>query len=342
MSHTPQVAAAYIPKTDSTPARYDYTRVFRRVCPIFEEADAVIANLETTLRTSPPYTGYPTFAAPAQLAFAMREAGVDIALTANNHICDKGAGGIRSTLALLDSAGLYHTGAFIDSADLRARNPFRFTTGGLRFALLNYTYGTNGLPVPKGFHVNRIDTAAIARDLVAARDYETDCVIVCYHWGEEYFSQPTRRQKALAAWTRAHGADIIIGGHPHVVEPAEAHYNADSTAVTGATYYSLGNFVSNQRHRRTDGGMIAEITVTKADSLPLSYDLGYRLVWVHTPYEGGIRRYEVLPSDVCDTLLADNPARSAAELFFRDSRKLLLTADTVFRGCLDFSTEAIL
>jgi poly-gamma-glutamate synthesis protein (capsule biosynthesis protein) len=346
MSHSPQVAAA------RTPAGYDYTGVFRYFRPVFEGADIAVANLETTLRTTPPYTGYPSFAAPVELAFALREAGIDIVTTANNHICDKGGAGIRSTLALLDSAGLRHTGAFLDSTDRRARNPLRFTAGGMRFALLTYTYGTNGIPVPKGLMVNIIDTAVIARDLSFAREQKPDCIIVSYHWGEEYRTLPTRAQRDLAAWTRARGADLIIGGHPHVVEPVEAHYNADSTEVVGATYYSLGNFVSNQRRRHTDGGIAADITVTRArisapaaditvtraaepaaDSMafgtppPLRFDLGWRPGWVHTFWRDGARRYEVLPAPALDTLPAD--ARSAAQTFLADTRRLLSTSDTL-------------
>jgi poly-gamma-glutamate synthesis protein (capsule biosynthesis protein) len=207
MSHQPQVAAALTPQGD-----YDYTATFRHLRPIFQTPGldrfgrpaaptVAVANLETTLRAAPPYTGYPSFAAPAALAADMRRAGIEIATTANNHICDKGAAGIRTTLALLDSAGIRHTGAFLDSLDHRARNPLLFTAGGLRCALLAYTYGTNGLPVPRGMIVNLIDTAVIARDLaaIAARPDQTDCVIVVYHWGEEYRSEPSRAQRSLAA-----------------------------------------------------------------------------------------------------------------------------------------------
>ena len=337
MSHGPQITAAR-----TTDGGYDYADVFSRVRPIFDNADVVVANLETTLRTTPPYTGYPRFAAPAELAAGMHEAGIDIVTLANNHICDKGRAGIISTIAIVDSAGLGRTGAFADSADRTAHNPLRFTAGGLRFALLNYTYGTNGMPVPKGLQVNLIDTAIIARDLAVARRDDPDCVIVSYHWGEEYCRQPTRIQRELAAWTHARGADIIIGGHPHVVEPVEAHYNSDSSRLVGATYYSLGNFVSNQRFSHTDGGMIAEITVTKTepsisaatsglfgapDSLvatghTICYDLAYRLVWVDTPVREGIRRYEVLPSPEADTL-------PAARRFFDNTRRLLSGIDSV-------------
>ncbi len=326
MSHTPQVEAARTPD-----GGYDYSGVFRHFRPIFEGAHVAIANLETTLRSQPPFTGYPSFAAPAALARDLRRAGIDIVTTANNHIVDKGAAGIRSTLAILDSAGIRHTGAFLDSTDRRARNPLRFSAGGLRFALLAYTYGTNGLPVPRGMIVNTIDTALIARDLEVVRrssdstdadstDADStaiDVVIVSYHWGEEYRPQPTLAQRRLAEWTHARGADLVIGGHPHVVEPIEVRYNADSTAVTGATYFSLGNFVSNQIRRHSDGGIAADITLVRRDSLPLRWDIGWRLAWVHTPVRDGVRRYEVLPHPRLDTLPA------AAATFVSDTRKLL-------------------
>ncbi len=352
MSHAPQVESARAAAlaritatardTAAPPVVYDYSEVFRHFRPIFESADVTIANLETTLRSDPPYTGYPSFAAPAELAFALREAGVTIATTANNHICDKGAAGIRRTLAILDSAEIMHTGAFLDSADRQARNPLRFSAGGMRFALLAYTYGTNGLAVPKGMMVNLTDTAVIARDLALARAGDTtDCVIVSYHWGEEYRTRPTQAQRRLAEWTRARGADIIIGGHPHVVEPIEVHLGTDTfagpsadspdvsiagpaaglPAVVGATYFSLGNFVSNQRGRRSDGGIVAEITVRRTDSLPVSYEFGWRLGWVHTFLRDGRHHYQVLPADALDTL--PEPALSAARRFAVDTRELL-------------------
>jgi poly-gamma-glutamate synthesis protein (capsule biosynthesis protein) len=325
MSHLPQVAAARI--DDGT---YDYGEVFRHVKPIFDSADVVVANLETTLRDKAPYTGYPTFAAPGELAFAMRDAGVDVATFANNHTCDKGARGIRSTLHLLDSAGIAHTGAFLDSADRANRNPLKFTAGGLRFALFNYTYGTNGIPAPRGMVVNLIDTAVIARDLVSIDRDSVDCVIVSYHWGDEYRSKPNYTQKTLAAWTRSKGADLIIGGHPHVIQPIEVHYNADSSAVVGATYYSLGNFVSNQRRRHTDGGMMAEVTVSRTDSLPLVWNVGYRLTWVYTPYCQGLRRFSVLPTQVADSLLARDSTLWQYTRFLRDTHRLLTDTLAVY------------
>ena len=164
MAHMPQVAAA---RRNGRYGRYDFSRQFEYVKPLFAAADRVIVNLETTLSPEGPYAGYPAFRTPDELAYALRDAGVDMAVLENNHCCDRGIRGIRSTLAALDDVGIRHTGAFIDTLRHGADHPLRFEAGGIRFALFSYTYGTNGLPVPAGATVNRIDTVMMARDLAA-------------------------------------------------------------------------------------------------------------------------------------------------------------------------------
>ena len=176
MQHMPQVFAAR--QRDGS---FDYTSCFSRLNNYFSSADFVIANLETTLGEE-PYSGYPRFRSPEALAGAMRRAGVDVAVLANNHICDRGAEGIRSTLAALDEAGLLHTGAFADSVPPRERHPLMLEKGAFRVALLNYTYGTNGLPVPSGCRVNGIDTVAIRREIALARQDGATHVALFVHW----------------------------------------------------------------------------------------------------------------------------------------------------------------
>ena len=151
MQHLPQVLAAR--RADGT---YDYTSVFEGVAPYFAAADLVAVNLETTLTASGDYAGYPCFRSPLSLAAALGEAGVDVCALANNHCCDGGAQGIRTTLAELDRLGIRHTGVFADSLSLRRDHPLILTAGGIRFALLNYTYSTNGIPVPPGAAVRMI------------------------------------------------------------------------------------------------------------------------------------------------------------------------------------------
>ena len=179
MQHTPQLTAARTPEGD-----FDFNASFdwvRGALPCGRCSDRQSRNHPFRIRT---YTGYPCFRSPAALAEALDSLGVDITVLANNHCCDGGSKGIRTTIRELDRHGIEHTGV-LDSSDFRARHPLRFEAGGIRFALLNYTYGTNGLPVPSGLSVNPIDTVRIAADLAAVEHDGVDCVIACMHWGNE-------------------------------------------------------------------------------------------------------------------------------------------------------------
>jgi len=291
MQHTPQIAAAR--KADG----FDYSPVFAAVRPRFDSADLVVVNLETTLTRSERYTGYPCFRSPIALAEALRDAGVDAAVLANNHCCDGGAAGIRTTAEVLDSCRILRTGVFTDSLDRMKRHPLLVACRTIPIALLNYTYSTNGIPVPKGVEVNRIDTVRMVSDIVDARNRGARCVVVCIHWGNEYERQPNAEQRRIASTLRRAGADVIIGHHPHVVQP----YEADSTH---AVFYSLGNFVSNQRRRYCDGGLMAEITLTfHPEDGHITYAAEAIPVWVALP------GYRILPCEVADTM--DLPAAYA-------------------------------
>lgn len=283
MQHLPQVAAAR--RADG----FDYSETFAAVRPRFRAADLTVVNLETTLTRSSRYTGYPMFRSPAALADALADAGVDIATLANNHCCDGGGTGIRTTIGELDRCGIRHTGAFADSADRAANHPLQIACRGVRFAFLNYTYGTNGLPVPEGAAVNLIDTLRMARDLGALCRDSIDCVVVCIHWGNEYQRYENADQRRLARFLRRHGADLVVGHHPHVIQPCEA----DSTY---AVLYSLGNFVSNQQRRYCDGGLMAEIDAVRHPGGRMTYGLRLIPVWVAIP------GYRILPPEAADTL----------------------------------------
>ena len=302
MCHYPQIAAAG--NGDS----YDFSPSFEFVKPIFESADAAIVNLETVISPDGRYSGYPTFSSPASLAEALRQAGVDIVLTANNHCCDRGARGIRSTAACLDSLGIARTGTFPDSLDYEKNGVLRFERNGIRFALLNYTYGTNGICVPAGCVVNAVDTVKIAGDLQSAAD--ADCRIAVLHWGEEYQRFTNAEQLRIKECLQRHGAEIVIGSHPHVIQPAEAVGNRIFVS-------SLGNFVSNQRKRFSDGGLIAEVDVEQTGDGGFDYRLKLIPVWVKLP------GYRILPPAVADTIKMSAAERAEYRQFMSDTDKLL-------------------
>lgn len=314
MQHSPQIEAARHNDT------YDYTECFAPVADLLSNADLTVANLETTLRPTPPFSGYPLFAAPAALADAMADAGIDVALLANNHICDRGRYGVRSTIHTLDSIGIAHTGAFADLPDYARNNPLTLTIGGFRIAIMNYTYGTNGMPIADGTFVNLIDTTQIALDMQRART--ADIRLVCIHWGEEYAQRPSKAQRKMAEWLYQQGATAIIGGHPHVMQPVEVRTDSKG-AIRGVTFFSLGNFVSNQTWEATDGGMVATLRFEQQDNQPLQITPSWEYVWVHKQY----KRYSVRPLNGGTEAITDSSVWRLRR-FEKLSRKFSV-ADTV-------------
>ena len=306
MQHMPQVNAARTPD-----GSYDYSRSTEYIAPMFREADVAVINLETTISTTGHYSGYPCFASPVEVVDEFETMGIDIALLANNHCCDRMARGIETTIEELDRRNIAHTGVYTDSVDYAQNNILYFERGGVRFALVNYTYGTNGIPVPKGKLVNLIDTTIIKRDLRTIDRDSVACVIACMHWGNEYERHENREQRRLAEVLQREGVDIIIGSHPHVVQP----FYADSTNVL---FYSLGNLVSNQQRHYTDGGLIAEVEVIRCDTIEgLRYRATAHPVWVLCP------GYRILPRSVGDTLTMPKASRDLYERFMRETDELL-------------------
>ncbi|MDR3250859.1 MAG: CapA family protein [Tannerella sp.] len=308
MQHYPQVARA---RTDS--GGYDFSESFRYVKPIFEQADLSFINLETTLTASNHFSGYPMFRSPKELAVTLKNIGIDAVAMANNHVFDGGGNGVNTTMALLDSAGIRHTGVFADSRDFIKNHPLILQTKDFRIALLNYTYGTNGLPTPTGMRVNLIDSFTIARDIAQIDRTVTDAVIVFFHWGYEYVRQPNGEQKQLAELCHRYGAEIVIGSHPHVVQPVSGL----NPSVENLTVYSLGNLVSNQRERYRNGGILVALDIIKKKNMQLEITASYTPVWVHLP------KYQILPPDVADTVKMSVYERAAYDLFIKDTKELL-------------------
>ncbi|PKP23067.1 MAG: capsule biosynthesis protein CapA [Bacteroidetes bacterium HGW-Bacteroidetes-21] len=288
MQHMPQINAAW----DTSCQCYNYDSTFAYISPLFNMADIAIINLETTL-AGKPYSGYPQFTAPDELVTGLQKAGIDILATSNNHSCDKGRKGIERTLKIIDSLGLQRTGTFYDSLDQKLFNPLYIEVKGLKIALLNYTYGTNGILTPKPTIVNRIDTSAIRRDYHTAIISGADIVIPFFHWGIEYQTAPNEEQKMIAEFCMRLGMKLIIGSHPHVIQPAQTYISDKDTAIV---VWSLGNFVSNQRQINTDGGMSVMVKLIKEERHYKVINTGYILHWVYIQTDSsGKKTYKVLP-----------------------------------------------
>jgi poly-gamma-glutamate capsule biosynthesis protein CapA/YwtB (metallophosphatase superfamily) len=318
MQHMPQVEAAYNPITDA----FNYDSCFIFVKPIISQADFAIANLETTF-AGKPYSGYPAFSSPAALANSLIFAGIDILGTANNHCCDRGKIGLERTISVLDSVGLEHLGTYSDARERARTCPLILRRIGISIALLNYTYGTNGNPVFEPNLVNLIDTALIRRDLIAAKDSMPDKIILFMHWGTEYERQPNSYQKEIASFCLKNGADIIIGSHPHVLQPMEIFTMSDSLNKREVMVtWSLGNYVSNQRDRYRDGGAMIRIDLQKKATGTVISKAGYELTWVYTPIVGGKKRYYILPvnSYIGNSTGMDSASFEKMRIFQDDSR----------------------
>ena len=304
MQHGPQIKAAL--QSDGT---YNYDECFASVKNEIERADVAIGNFEVTLGGK-PYSGYPQFRAPDEYLQACIDAGFDILLTANNHCVDSHRKGLERTIAMMDSLGVPHLGTYVNNNVREETYPFLLEKNGLRIVLLNFTYGTNGLPVEAPNVVNLMDTVQIRADLEKAKTMEPDVIIALPHWGIEYQQLPSPQQREMADWLIRNGVDHVIGGHPHVAQPLEL-----STDSLHLVAWSMGNVISNQSKPNTYGGYMVRMDFTKrwieeggrikenTVSTKLS-DCGYMLYWVSRPSDSGNKHnYRILPIDIPDSLL---------------------------------------
>jgi poly-gamma-glutamate synthesis protein (capsule biosynthesis protein) len=294
MCHAPQFNAA---KKDSG---YDFRSVYAAVKPYLEQADLTFGNLETvTAGEEEKFTGYPQFNTPVEYLDALKDAGFDVLTTANNHSLDRRFKGVERTIYALDSRGFKHTGTFRTEEE-RAR-VLIVEKNNIRLAVLAYTYGTNGIPFPDGkkFCVNLIDTLAMRSDIARAKSMGCDQIAVFIHWGEEYQRTPNAKQLSIASFLRREGVNLILGSHPHVLQPMERSLHPDSSFFA---IYSMGNFISGQRKPFTESGVIIRLRLLKnkingamrldlVDYVPtyVSTQSGYRVLPVQDAVEANQR-----------------------------------------------------
>ena len=260
MCHNSQYKDAY------KNGKYDFSYVFDDIKPYIENADIAIGNLETTFAGNEKgYSSYPNFNTPEALAEDLRELGIDVLSTANNHSLDTGYKGIESTIDYLDAACVSHTGTY---KSIEKQNEILYKdVNGLKIAFFAYTYGTNGIDLPNGkeYCINLIDKDLIKRQLDLAKQEKPDIICVNMHWGEEYQVRPNDEQLDLERFLFENGVDIILGSHPHVLQPMEVKEFTmpDGTKKNVFTIYSLGNFVSGQDKKNTKNSIILNMNIIK-------------------------------------------------------------------------------
>lgn len=304
---------------------YNFAPTFAGVKNYISSADIAVANLEVTF-AGPPYTGYPTFSSPELLAVALMDAGFDMLLTANNHIMDNGTKGMHRTINVLDSLAIPNTGAFKDSAAWQKNHPLIMEKNGFKLAFLNYTYGSNmGKPKLPAI-VNYIDTMQMVADLDKARELNADYIIACVHWGEEYQNTENAAQRKTADFLARNGCHLIVGAHPHAMQPIKKIAGTGTDSVLVA--YSLGNFISNQRWRYSDGGIALDVTLTKTNGATQLHSYTYEPFWVVRFPNKGVQIYRmILESDYLDNPeqydFVSNESKKKIIEFFDDTKKIV-------------------
>ncbi len=288
MQHKAQIDAARQPD-----GSYNYDDCFSTIAPYISEADYAVVNLEAALGGK-PYTGYPCFSAPDSYPDALVKAGFDLMLTANNHTLDRRDKGLVRTLDQLDSKGICHVGTYRNKSERDSVLPLIVDIKGFKVAFLNYTYGTNGIPVQGKVIVDYIDKEQIKADVAKARQKGAEIITACIHWGNEYQLLPHSSQKDLAEYLCDLGVDLIIGGHPHVIQPMEMRYSKkhDKNILV---VYSLGNFISNMKTRDTRGGALVKARLTRDHSGKARVENAcYRLVFT-VPPTGTSSNFQLVP-----------------------------------------------
>jgi poly-gamma-glutamate capsule biosynthesis protein CapA/YwtB (metallophosphatase superfamily) len=268
MMHEDLLSSAW----DAAEKHYNFGPLLAPVAPYLQSADYTVCNLETRLAGAQAgYSGDPLMNSPAALARALADAGVDLAATANSHSLDWGWQGILGTLGRLEAVGIAHVGTY--SSSQQKKTPFIVDIQGIKVAFLNYTSSLNGLDPPagrEGYAVNRLTGDAVAEEAMIARLHGADVVIALLHHGTPYQRVPSSDQIAMFEGSAevqgllSRGVDVILGSYPHVVQPIVkvlqySNLRPNDTYVA----YSLGNFLSAERWRYADSGLVAYIHIQK-------------------------------------------------------------------------------
>ncbi|MCC3373651.1 CapA family protein [Cohnella sp. REN36] len=243
-----------------------FAPIFAKVKPYLRKPDLTIGNLETTFSGSHfrEKPGKLLFSAPDKFAATIRNLGFDVLSTANNHCMDGKKSGLKRTLNVLDRHGLRHTGTYRTARE--ARRQLIVNVKGIKIGILAYTKGTNGIPVPEPWSVNRLNRKKVIADVRSMKS-KSDFIIACLHFGKEFRTSPDRNQIRFMQLLFHHGVNVVLGAHPHVLHPIRMFKvkDVDGQIRNRVAASSLGNFVSTElpRHTARLRGTILRLTLVK-------------------------------------------------------------------------------
>ena len=294
LCHNTQYWDAYNSKIDE----YDFSYVYEDIKNYTLSSDITIGSLETTFAGKEKgYSNYPTFNTPDSLATALKDIGVDVVSLAGNHALDYGYTGLCRTIDVFNNIGLSHLGTYKTAED--QEKILIKDVKGVKIAFINYTYGTNGIPLPSGkdFCVNLIDKDFIKKQINQAKEQNVDMIVVCMHWGTEYRTTANSEQKDLANFLFENGVDVILGNHPHVLEPMEKKTITlqDGTTKDVFVVYALGNFTADQRDEITRDSAILNLTITKNSDGKISIDkVNYVPIYMYKNTNVSTHKFKIL------------------------------------------------
>lgn len=295
---------------------YDYSAYFTALEPYIQSADYAVVNLETPLGGK-PYSGYPMFCAPDSYLTQLKKSGFDLILAANNHTLDRRDKGVVRTIEQFNKENIPYTGIYRNKAERDSVCPVIRDINGFKIAFLNYTYGTNGLRIQGNIVVDYIDKKQIAADIARAREKGAEIIAACMHWGVEYVLLPNDEQKKLADFLEDQGVDLIIGSHPHVIQPMEMRYSEKHHKKVFLVY-SLGNFISAMHKDDTQGGAMAKVRIVRDKTGRAVVDTAsYRLVFVSQPTSAD-NKFRLLPAE---TNVAA-PMKGPRDRFVRNAERI--------------------
>ena len=337
MCHNSQYIDAY----NSNTKTYDFSYVFTDIKQYISSADIAIGNLETTFAgKAVGYSNYPTFNTPEQLAQNLKDFGIDVLSTVNNHSMDKKYDGLVSTLNYLDDAEISHTGTYRTEEE---QNQILIKdVNGIKIAFIAFTYGTNGIPVPKSkdFCVNLIDENLILKQIELAKKEQPDLICANMHWGIEYQKKQNAEQERLANLLFENGVDIILGSHPHVLQPMENKTITleDGTIKDCFVIYSLGNFMSGQTKENTKNSIILNIDITKNGQTEKTTinSVDYIPIYMYRASRGGIQRYKVLDLEKTISDYENGTNKSIGQAMYTTLTKELNKIKTTMGKSIEF------
>ena len=310
--------------------RFDFEPYYRELRGVVKNADIAFINQETLIAgAAAGYSGYPLFNGPQEIGDALVKTGFNVVNHASNHTMDRDGQAVLDVIAYWKTKkGVTVLG--IHESEAARKTPWRIIeVKGLRFGFLAYTYGLNGraLPDDMPYLVSLIDTGVMAREIDALRS-RCDFLVVSMHWGAEYKHTPNTRQEELAAFLAAHNVDLVIGHHPHVLQPARLLTRPDGGQTL--CFFSLGNFISAQsEHPRMLGGLM-RVTVSKEARITRA-----QLIPLVTHYEHGFKNFKVYLLDNYHGELAETHALNRAKTplnkkYFQDLFVTIRSSSTLF------------